>query len=84
MRILTKEDQEKQYAKYYALSLFPPPHQMAQDIKSRMLDEEHMIPLENRDEVLKCYVEQEYIGYGYLEGSWIFQPARLCRMQQQI
>lgn len=67
MRILSKEDQEKQYAKYYALSLFPPPQKMAQDIKSRVLDEEHMISLENRDEVLKCYVEPEYIGYGYLE-----------------
>ena len=67
MRILTKEDQEKQYAKYYALSLFPPPHQLKADIESRKIDPEYMVPLERREIVLDAHVEKEYIGYGYLE-----------------
>ena len=66
MRKLSQEDLEKEYAKYYAMALFPPPNKIKQDIESRVLEPEYMIPLEERDKVLDCYTEPPYIGYGYL------------------
>jgi hypothetical protein len=67
MRTLSEEEQKMEYSKYYAMTLFPPPHQLKTDIESRKIDPEYMVPLERREIVLDAHVEKEYIGYGYLE-----------------
>lgn len=65
MRTLTPEEQEKYYAKYYALDLKAPAWGLKDLIMRGPMPVENMILIENRDQVLTCDVSPERIGYGY-------------------
>lgn len=65
MRTLSSEEQQKDYAKYYALNLFPPAFGLKKHITRRLLAPENMVPLQDRHKLLECDIEHSKIGYGY-------------------